>query len=288
MMTQRFVMALSVLVLLAACAAGPGPVNVQPGAENLTPAQVDSVWRSADTAFKAGKWDDALQRFQRFLLEAPPGDPRGVEAHLMMGEAQFAKKNRLEAAREFRKVSDETPTHPLAPTALLRVGDAYAALWRRPELDPSYGQSALATYQELLSRYPDSEAAKTGQAKIADLNNQFAAKALKAARYYLRLKAFDSAIIYLRDLLATYPRADVAPEALASLIRAYRTLGYVEDVRETCQYLRRFHPDAPQAEDGCREVPASPADSVAPSDSTPPPLTPPAAAPPSATPPAGS
>ena len=286
-MTQRFLTAVIMLVALAACAGGPGPVSVQPGAEHLTPVQLDSLWRGADTAFKSGKWDDALQRYQRFLLEAPPGDPRVVEAHMMMGESQFAKKNRLDAAREFRRVSDETPTHPLAPAALLRVADAYAALWRRPELDPSYGQSALATYQELLSRYPDSEAAKTAQAKIAELNNWFAAKAFKAARYYLRLKAYDSAIIYLRDLLATYPRADVAPEALGSLIRAYRTLGYVEDVRETCQYLRRFHPDAPEGEESCAETPAAGATPVR-ADSIPP-LPPPADSPsPAAAPPAGS
>lgn len=282
-MTQRFLAALFLLLALAACAGGPGPVNVQPGAENLTPVQLDSLWQSAGAAYREGKWDDALQRFQRFLLEAPPGDPRGVEAHMMMGESHFAKKDRLEAAREFRRVSDETPTHPLAPNALLRVGDAYAALWRRPELDPSYGQSALATYQEVLSRYPDTDAARAAQAKIAELNNWFAAKALKAARYYLRLKAYDSAIIYLRDLLATYPRTEAAPEALAYLIRAYRTLGYVEDVRETCEYLRRFHADAPQAEESCSEVPAVQADTTVPPVAAPPAATPPAAAPPAGT-----
>ena len=283
MMTQRLLAVLMVLLGVAACAGGAGPVNVQPGAETLTAVQLDSLWQSAGDAYRAEKWEDALQQFQRFLLETSTGDPRLVEAHMMMGEAHFAKKSRLEAAREFRKVSDETPTHPLAPQALLRVGDAYAALWRRPELDPSYGQSALATYQELLSRYPDSEAAKTAQTQIAELNNWFAAKALKAARYYLRLKAWDSAIIYLRDLLATYPRADVAPEALGSLIRAYRTLGYVEDVRETCEYLRRFHADAPQAEESCSEVPAVQADTTVPPVAAPPAATPPAAAPPAGT-----
>ena len=76
-------------------------------------------------------------------------------------------------------------------------------------------------------------------------------QAFKAARYYLRLKAYDSAIIYLRDLLATYPQASIAPQALARLIGAYRELGYLEDVRETCEYLRRFHPDAPEADEAC-------------------------------------
>src|SRR2546430_8850043 len=32
-------------------------------------------------------------------------------------------------------------------------------LWRKPELDPSYGESALAIYQELAGRYPGTDAA---------------------------------------------------------------------------------------------------------------------------------
>ena len=263
---------IAIVLGVAACggnAAGPGVVPA--GAESLSAAQVDSLWQGVNDAYRRRKWDDAIARIERFLLEAPATDPRRVEARMMSGESQFGKKNRIDAAREFRKVSDETPTHPLAPVALLRVGDAYAELWRRPELDPTYGLSALATYQELLSRYPDSDAAKQGQVKIAAINDQLAAKAFKSARYYLRLRAYDSAIIYLRDLLATYPRSSVAPQALVALIGAYQRLGYLEDVRETCTYLRRFHPDATDADRAC-PAGLAPADTVTPvpRDSVPP------------------
>ena len=110
----------------------------------------------------------------------------------------------LEAAREFRKTSDDTPNDPLAADALLRVGDVYADLWRRPELDPSYGQTALATYQELVNRYPGTTAATRAQARIADLQERFAYKEYRAALYYFKLKAYDSAILYLKDVVATY------------------------------------------------------------------------------------
>jgi outer membrane protein assembly factor BamD len=228
----------------------PGPLRA-PGATSLAPAALDSLWAQAGERFRAEDWDEARTLLDRFVLEAPVNDARVIEARMMIGEVAFARDNRLEAAREFRRVSDETPSHPLAPRALLRVGDAHAALWRRPELDPTYGYSALATYQELLSRYPDSDVAPAAREKIAQLNDWFAEKAFKAARYYLRLKAYDSAIIYLRDLLATYPQSSIAPQALARLIGAYRELGYLEDVRETCEYLRRFHPDAPEADEVC-------------------------------------
>lgn len=246
---------IGLLVLVAACGGNtpgdqPDPLRA-PGAQSLAPAALDSLWAEAKARFAEREWDDAQALLDRFVLEAPVNDARVIEARMMLGEVEFARGNRLEAARAFRRVSDETPSHPLAPQALLRVGDAHKELWRRPELDPTYGQSALATYQELLSRYPDSEAAPVARQRIAELNDWFAEKAFKNARYYLRLKAWDSAIIYLRDLLATWPQAAIAPQALIRLIEAYRTLGYLEDVRETCDYLQRFHPDTPGADDAC-------------------------------------
>lgn len=244
MTVRRF---LPLLLLSGACssATGRGAVTTPAGGSDaLNTTQLDSLWSQANAAYRAGKWRKAIEEVERFNLEAPRDDARRVEAHYLLGEAHLAGHQRLEAAREFRRVSDETPTHKLAPEALLHVGDAYAELWRRPELDPTYGQTALSTYQELVNRYPDSDAATQAKARIDDLNDKFALKEYKAARYYLRFKAWDSAVIYLRDVLATYPRAQVAPQALVDLIATYRTLGYVEDAEQTCGYLRRFHPGA--------------------------------------------
>ena len=81
-------------------------------------------------------------------------------------------------------------------------------------------------------------------------------KSYKAATYYFRLKAYDSAILYLKDLVATYPKTAVVPDALVKLVQAYKTLGYREDVQETCDYIRRFHPKAPRAGEVCPRKPA--------------------------------
>jgi outer membrane protein assembly factor BamD len=249
---------IGLVALAAACGGGRAVADptVSPVAgtrpnESATPAAIDSLWRRAEAAARHGKWGDATKLLERALLEMSPGDPRISQAHYWLGEAYFARGRQLEAAREFRKASDETPNHQLAPEALLRVGDVYADLWRRPELDPTYGQTALATYQELINRYPASSAAKRGQLRIAELNERFAYKTFRAAMFYFRLKAYDSAILYLKDLIANYPKSAVAPEALIKLVQAYRRLGYGEDVQETCDYIQRFHPKAPGAREVC-------------------------------------
>ena len=44
--------------------------------------------------------------------------------------------------------------------------------------------------------------------------------------------------------------------ALVKLVQAYKTLGYREDVQETCGYIRRFHPRTPGAKEVCPTEPA--------------------------------
>ena len=244
------------LATLVACGGGRAPDSGSAAPAPVAPtgasaATIDSLWRQGEQAIRLGKWADAEKLLDRALLEFAPGDPRIARAHFLLGEARFAQNRHLEAAREFRRASDDTPNNPIASEALLRLGDVYADLWRRPELDPSYGQTALATYQELSNRYPGSPAATRGQQRITELNERFAAKAYKAALFYFRLKAYDSAILYLKDLVATYPKTTVVPEALIKLVQAYRALGYREDVQETCEYIRRFHPRAPKANEFC-------------------------------------
>jgi outer membrane protein assembly factor BamD len=247
---------------LMACGASTPPPRATPTpvtrvAETASAGAIDTLWARTQHAVRHGKWNDVIKHLDRLLLEFPPGDPRVSQAHFFSGEAQFATGGHLQAAREFRKVSDDTPNDPLAPRALLRAGDVYADLWRKPELDPSYGQTALATYQELLNRYPGGTEAKRAQERINDLQERFALKEYKAALYYMRLKAYDSAILYLKDLVATYPRSAIAPDALIHLVQAYRTLGYKEDVQETCGYIQRFHAKAPGAGKACPPPPGA-------------------------------
>ena len=245
------------ILLIAGCGGGRsreagGSASAIPApAEGASAQEVDSLFRLAESKVRRGKWGDAIEHLERVLLEFSPGDSRIPRARYFLGEAKLAIGNHLEAAREFRRVSDETPNDQLAPEALLRVGDVYADLWRRPELDPSYGQTALATYQELLNRYANTPAAARAQERIDDLKERFAYKEYRAALFYFKLKAYDSAILYLKDLVATYPRAAIAPDALIKLVEAYRRLGYQEDVKETCGYLRRFHPNAVRGRSPC-------------------------------------
>jgi outer membrane protein assembly factor BamD len=236
---------------LVACGGGSSEVRPVATPLGIPRAEVESLWTEAVALQAHGKWADASTKFERVTLEVPAADTLAIQARFRLAECRLGNGEQLQAAREFRKVSDETPNARLAPEALLRAGDAYAELWRRPELDPTYGQTSLATYQELLNRYPDSDAAPRARLRIKGLEEEFAVKQYKAAQYYLRLKAYDSAILYLKDIAATYPQAAITPAALLKLVDAYRRLDYHEDVVEVCGYIRRFHSSQPGIDEVC-------------------------------------
>ncbi len=230
--------AVGVVVVLAGCWPFRGKPKTAPSTVlSNSPRTIDSLWQTGQRAFNTGKWNLANQVFTRLGTAMPVADPRIARLNFYKGEIELALGNELDAVRQFRRLSDEAPDDSLAPDALLRAGDAYAALWKRPELDPTYGQTALGVYQEVQSRYPNGLAAKRAAARVRALNDQFAQKEYFSALFYFKFKAYDSAVLILRSLVLRYPRAAVVPDALEKLVLSYKALGYVEDIKETCGYI---------------------------------------------------
>ena len=211
----------------------------------------EALYDAAMAEYEAGKCSVAEQALQRLVFELPPRDERQTRVRFALGECMLESRRELEAAQQFRRLSDDFPRHELAPEGLLRAGDAYAELWGRAELDPSYGETALATYNEMLARYPSSPVVERARARIADLNEMFGRKTLKTGIFYMRLKAFDSAIIYFREVIVNYPNSSAAPEAVVKLIEAYDRIGYEEEKSDMCLYLQQYYPDATGAEKRC-------------------------------------
>lgn len=215
----------------------------------------DALLALARRQFRHGDMGKALQTYRRLQFALPPNDSSLAEAHFYVAETEFQTGLYVEAAHDFRQTADNYPQSSFAPTALLRAGDAQRRLWRRPELDPSYGQSALATYQELAGRYPGSSEAARAQLHVRALRAWFADKGYKTGLFYFKRGAYDSGIIYFKDVLANYPETPTAVDALLRLADSYRLIGYHDEQKEACAHLRQFYP---QARDIDRSCPAPP------------------------------
>jgi len=210
--------------------------------------------------FHRGDFRKAQTILQRVSYQLAPGAPEMAQVRYYLAESWFQLGDYVQAASDFRKVADEFSLTEYAPIALLRAGDSNLRLWHRPELDPSYGETALAIYQELAGRFPDSDAAARARPHVRRLENEFAEKTYKTGIFYMRRKAWDSAIIYFKDVIANYPTSGRASDALLRLVESYHAIGYKQELEEACENLRRFYPNV--AKDA-RSCPPAPADSSA-------------------------
>jgi outer membrane protein assembly factor BamD len=211
----------------------------------------EDLFQASMRQFRAGHYDKAQAGFQAITFSVGARDTLYPLARFFLAESYFGQGDYVTAAQEFRRVADEDPNHRLAPDALLRAADSYAKMWEKPDLDPTNGQTALATYQELAGRFPGASATQVAAARLRALYDEFAQKEMDVGLFYFRRNAFDSAILYFKDLIASYPSAALVPDAYVYIVRAYHAIGYADQEAEFCNALRQLYPHLSDAKRYC-------------------------------------
>ena len=217
-----------------------------------------SLYQAGMEKFRAEKWDDAITAFERLTLDLPARDTLLSRSHWYLGQARLKRSERLLAAQAFLRLSETMPDDSLADDALLFAGRAYGGLWQRPSLDPQYGYLAETQFRLLIGIYPNSPLADTASAELRRLDEWFADKDFQTASHYERRKAYDSAILYYKDVVRNWPESDKARLAMLRLVEIYRLpiIKYDEDAAEVCDALRGAYPSDPDVKRICAPKPA--------------------------------
>ena len=243
-----------------------------------------ALYRAATTEFAAKRWDNAVAAFDKLTTDLPARDTLLPRAYWFLARAHEEHGDHILAATTYSRLVESFPDDSLADDAALASARQYRQMWRKPALDPRYGETALATYNTLLGLYPTSPLVPAAKKELAEVEDQFARKNYLSGMYYLRRKAYDSGIIYFKDILTKYPASPTAREAQLRLVDAYKAIHYKEDAADACALLRKAHPEDAEVRVTCDGVaapaagpPAVPANS--PPTSTGPPATPPATPP---------
>ena len=222
---------------------------------------------------EAGKEQDAIAGFEKLTLELPARDTLLPRAHFHLARAHAARKDWLLAAQAYTRMASEFPDDTLADDALLQAAHSYARIWDDPELDPTYGQSAIAVYTSLLDTYPTTSLREEAERGIAKMRAQLAEKDYRTGEQYRRRKSPHSAITYYRELITNYPDAPRVKDSYVRMAEVYKSIGYTEDYRDVCAEARGRFPTDSDIASTCRDVPAPAAPtSPPPAPPTPPPF----------------
>jgi outer membrane protein assembly factor BamD len=243
----------------------------------------EQLFTSSMRAYERHRWDDAVAGFERLTLELPARDTLLPLAHYWLGRAHGHRGEHLLAAQAFARVTESFPDHPLADEALYATARSYQKMWRKPTLDAQYGETALATYRLYLAMYPNATQRPQAERELARLEEWYATKDYENGMFYRRRKYFDSALIYFRNVVSSYPNAPKARLAYLRMIETYREIKYAADAAEACGAALKAYPQDLEVRAACPAGGASPA-VAAPVDTAQPPSTAPPATPPGSTP----
>lgn len=215
-----------------------------------------ATYRLAMCRFKQGQPRESLALLDEYFRTEPKG-ALVAAATLLAGECRFQLGRAEESARDFRRVVEEFGGDPLAPTALLRLGDALAAaqdwagserafaeylsrhgdseLWFQGRFGLGWArenqgrhEEAMESYREVVSRHSGPTAARA-QFQIGEC--LFAQKKYEAAAREL-LKV---------DILYAYPEWSAA--ALYEAGRCLESLGQREQAAEQFRLVRDKYPE---------------------------------------------
>lgn len=246
---SRLVRPLAPAILLAACA---------PAFQLKNYPTHGALYRASLREYERRKWDHAVTGFERLTNDLPARDTLLARSYYYLGMARQRNREYLLAAQTLTRLAETFPEDTLADDALFQAGKAYEALWRKPVLDATYGESAQGVFRMMLSAFPESPLVPQAQAELARLDDWFARKDYETAMHYMRRKAYDSAILYFRDVIKAHPDAAQTRLAYLRLLEAYRKINYREESAELCTEMRTKYPTDQDVRASCPE-PAAPA-----------------------------
>jgi outer membrane protein assembly factor BamD len=202
----------------------------------------ESLFSASLREFNRHKWDHAVTGFEKLTLELPARDTLLPLSHWYLAKAYASRREHLLAAQAYNRLAESFATDTLADDAMFEAAREYQKMWRKPQLDAQYGDQSLAAYQTLLGLYPDTDLKDEATQQIIQLQEWFADKDFLSGMYYFRRRAYDSAIIYFKDVVKNYPQTDKSREAYLRLAASYEAIRYREDKREVCSTLSAKYP----------------------------------------------
>ncbi|MGH7671022.1 MAG: outer membrane protein assembly factor BamD [Gemmatimonadaceae bacterium] len=226
----------------------------------------EALYKASLTEFHKHHWENAVSGFDKLTLDLGIRDTLLVRSYWYLGMAHLRQGDDLLAAQSFSRLTESFTDDSLAPHAALAAGRAYQDLWHKPSLDQTYGLTAMQTYTMLLQLYAqtDTAVADSARIQIAQLNEWLATKDYDTGMFYFRNNAWDSAILYFKDVARKWPETDHARLAMLRLAESYRKIRYADDLADICHQMESLYPNNGKVHEDCRGVKAAADTSKAP------------------------
>jgi outer membrane protein assembly factor BamD len=225
--------AVALLCLVAACSSDDDIVYEE--------RPVDELYNEAMDAMQAGNFQGASRLFDE-VERQHPYSPWATKAQLMAAYGFYRGQQYDEAVAALDRFVQLHPANPDVPYAHYLKGLCYYEQISDVSRDQEMTEQARQSFEELVSRYPDSQYSRDGRLKLDLIYDHLAGKDMAIGRYYLRQGHYLASINRFKTVIDRYQTTTHVPEALHRLVEAYAALGLNEEARKMAAVLGYNYP----------------------------------------------
>lgn len=204
---------------------------------------VDELYNDAMDNLEAGDDKQAAKLFDEVERQHPYSS-WATKAQLMAAYAHYQANQYDEAVTAADRFIDLHPANPDVPYAYYLKGLSYYERISDIHRDQEMTEQAKKVFEEIVTRFPNSEYARDARLKIDLANDHLAGKEMVVGRYYLSHGFYLAAINRFRTVVDRFQTTTHTPEALLRLTEAYTALGIDGEARKSAAVLGYNFPDS--------------------------------------------
>ncbi|MDO5693147.1 MAG: outer membrane protein assembly factor BamD [Pseudomonadota bacterium] len=223
---------LTLAALLSACSTKP--------VDKTAGWSPNRIHAEAKDELNSGAYDKAIPLYETLEGRAA-GTPLAQQAQLDKAYAQFKDGQKAEAIATLDRFMRLHPASPAIDYALYMKGvinfndelGLFSFMSRQDlsERDQKAAKEAFESFNELVTRFPESRYAPDARARMRYTVNALAQYEVHVARYYYQRGAYVAAVNRSQQAIADYRDAPALEEALYILTQSYDKLG-MNDLRD--------------------------------------------------------
>ena len=235
------IICLILLYLCISCSTTNTNLDIDKNKDLLS--EPETLYRLARINFDAQNFELAKEQFKE-INKLFPLSNEAIQSEIMIAFIDYIQMDYDNAILNYRKIINKYPSHKDLDYLYYMIAMCNYEQLQNEALDGYYNQVALKSFNQVITRFPESKYSKDSRQKIILVKSNIAAKHMEIGRFYLENKKYFAALNRFKIVVDEFSITKFTPEALHRMVEAYYEMGMYEDSYNTAALLGYNYPES--------------------------------------------
>ena len=173
-----------------------------------------------------------------------PLSNEAIQSEVMIAFIDYVLMDYDNSILNYKRIINKYPSHKDLDYFYYMIAMCNYEQLQNEALDGIYNQRALNSFNQVITRFPESKYSKDSRQKIILVNSNIAAKHMEIGRFYLNNRNYIAALNRFKVVVNDFEITKFIPEALYRMVEAYYEMGIYEESYNTAALLGYNYPNS--------------------------------------------